>query len=110
MSVDPYILLGISESVDDKDVTAAYHRALRRFPPEDAPDIFAEISEAYANIKTEEQRIERKMLPRPIRCEEFSTYFRELEGTEKCLPSIKKEAWLRDANQIWLRSKVDEIQ
>ena len=110
MSVDPYILLGISENVDDKDVTDAYHSALRRFPPEDAPDVFAEISEAYANIKTEEQRIARKLLPRPIRCEEFSTYFRELEGTEKYLPPIKSEAWLRDANRIWRRSKVNEIQ
>ena len=106
---DPYILLGIGENVDDKDVTDAYHRALRCFPPDDAPDIFAEISEAYASIKTEEQRIKRRLLPKPIRCEEISTYFRELKGIGKSLPPIKSVAWLHDANRIWLRSRVNEI-
>ena len=106
MKVDPYILLGIDESVSDNDVTNAYHCALRRFPPEDAPDAFADISEAYESVKTEELRIKRKLLPQPISCEQIASYFDELKGAGKSMPPVKRDAWMSDSSRLWLRSRV----
>ena len=54
---DPYITLGIRENVGDAEVQAAYHRRLRQFPPEDCPQEFAAISEAYELLRTELDRV-----------------------------------------------------
>lgn len=109
MAADPYILLGIDENVNDSDVAGAYHRALRRFPPEESPDIFAAISEAYESIKTEQQRVHRRLFPETISCEKISTYFIEPNDSKKYLTPIKRKAWLHDASQAWLESKLNDI-
>lgn len=58
---DPYLTLGIGERVSDADVSAAYHAALRAFPPEEYPEEFARISEAYGAIRTEADRVDLRL-------------------------------------------------
>lgn len=106
MSVsDPYLLLGLDEDVTDAEVTAAYHNALRRFPPEQAPDTFARISEAYESIRTEEDRIRRRFFSPPIRCAELPAYFATLDAAIR-LPRIPRDRWLREARKQWLESRL----
>lgn len=52
----PYVTLGLPETAADADVREAYVRLLRQYPPESAPDVFQQISDAYNAIKSEEDR------------------------------------------------------
>jgi len=102
---DPYLILGLDEKVTDADVTAAYHAALRRFPPETAPETFARISEAYEAIRTEADRVRRRLFPPTIPCSELPAYFEALDGPRQ-LPSVPRKTWLREARKQWLRSRL----
>lgn len=106
MSVtDPYLLLGLDEEATDAEVTAAYHDALRRFPPEQAPESFAAISEAYESIRTEEDRVRRRLFPPAIPCAELAAYFEPLDDALR-LPPISRDRWIREARKHWLKSRL----
>jgi hypothetical protein len=96
---DPYLTLGIGEQVTDADVSAAYHAALRAFPPEEHPEQFSRISEAYGAIRTEADRVDLRL---------FGTLFRpeciaelaEHEAPEP--PDATRAAWQSVAVRSWL--------
>lgn len=101
--MDPYLTLGINERVSDEEVAAAYHRKLRQFPPEDHPDEFAGISEAYEAIRTEADRIDLRLfgaVPPPERVAELA----EQESPEP--PNMSREVWQQVAVGHWLAGRV----
>lgn len=100
---DPYLVLGILEQVSDEEVAAAYHAQLRRFPPEEFPEEFARISEAYEAVRTAADRAELHLfgaVPRPERVSELA------EHEEPPAPSAKREYWQHVAVQSWLVGRV----
>ncbi|MCF7838242.1 MAG: J domain-containing protein [Candidatus Marinimicrobia bacterium] len=100
---DPYITLGIRENVGDAEVQAAYHRRLRQFPPEDCPQEFAAISEAYELLRTELDRVTFALTgacPDPARLTEL------VRPPADGQPTADPRVWLRNAQRHWLtRSK-----
>lgn len=55
--MNPYAELGIAEETNDDDaIRSAWLEAVRRFPPEKAPEKFARIREAYESIRDREAR------------------------------------------------------
>ena len=102
---DPYLLLGISEHVSDAEVTDAYHAALRRYPPEREPEMFTCISEAYESIRTEEDRVRRRLFAPRVAVAALPDYFTVPQ--QECAPvRIKREVWLREARRHWARSRL----
>jgi curved DNA-binding protein CbpA len=100
---DPYLTLGIKELVSDEAVTAAYHRKLRQFPPEEYPQEFAVISEAYEAIRTEEDRLDLRLfgpVPEPGQVSELA----EHELPE--LPNMGRTVWQQVAVTSWLAGRV----
>ncbi len=99
---NPYLILGINEKVSDEDVAAAYHRKLRAFPPEEHPSEFAVISEAYEAIRTEADRLDRRLfglVPSPERVAELA----EHEKPE--LPDFGRAVWQAVAVTSWLSGR-----
>jgi len=102
---DPYLLLGLQEHVTDNEVTDAYHAALRRHPPEREPERFTAISEAYESIRTEMDRVRRRLFPARLSVDALPAYFDV--PTEGHAPvGIKQEFWLREARKQWARSRL----
>jgi len=55
--MSPYQLLGIPDDCEDDDaIRNAWLDAVRRFPPEQHPEAFARIREAYERIRDRESR------------------------------------------------------
>lgn len=54
--MSPFIILDLPRDCSDADVRAAYHKMLRRYPPETCPDEFQQIQEAAGHLETERQR------------------------------------------------------
>lgn len=57
MIIDPYVLLNLTDDVDDATVKAAYLAAIQAYPPEQNPEMFEAIRIAYETIATERQRL-----------------------------------------------------
>lgn len=55
--MNPYVILGLSQTADDEDIRKAYLDLVRRYPPETSPDRFEKISEAYQILKDEQSRL-----------------------------------------------------
>ncbi len=55
---NPFDVLGVTPGATDEDVRRAYLRLVRKYPPDSAPERFAEIGEANEKIKTEKARLE----------------------------------------------------
>ena len=55
--MDPFAVLGVDETADDKAVRAAYVRALRASPPDRDPEGFRRIREAYEALRDTESRL-----------------------------------------------------
>ncbi len=66
----PYEILEVEEGADDAQIKKAYLAMVRRFPPERSPDDFRRIHQAFALIKTEEDRLNHRLfhcrLPTPV--------------------------------------------
>ncbi|NCC49885.1 MAG: hypothetical protein EOM20_01590 [Spartobacteria bacterium] len=96
---DPYITLGIHEKVTDQDVQDAYHRCLRKYPPEENPRKFADISEAYELIRTDYDRRD-YFLGGPLpTLHELGQLAGEPEPSR---PVADHAVWLRNARRLWL--------
>lgn len=64
--MNPYRLLGIAEEIeDDEAIRNAWLEAVRRFPPEKAPEQFARIRESYEMIRDRESRYRLRMFGDP---------------------------------------------
>jgi curved DNA-binding protein CbpA len=55
--MNPFDLLGVTPDADDEAVRTAYLEAVKRFPPEHAPEQFCAVNEAYQAIKDEDSRL-----------------------------------------------------
>ena len=100
---DPYLTLGICELVSDAEVSAAYHAKLRQFPPEDCPEEFATISEAYEAIRTEADRVALRLfgaVPKAERISELAA------GEPPEPPPVDSTKWRSAAVQGWLLGRV----
>lgn len=97
--LDPYLTLGIRESVTDEAVVKAYHAMLRMFPPESYPNEFASISEAYEAIRSEEDRMELRLLGAFPELEQLA----DLAANEPSKAfNVDKSHWVAVATQQWL--------
>lgn len=55
--MDPYVVLGVSKGSDDETVRAAYLDAVRRYPPEQDGQRFAEVQQAWEMLKDRRSRL-----------------------------------------------------
>ncbi len=54
----PFEVLELSDkAINDRDIKKAYLKKVRQYPPEQAPDKFQQIRDAYDTIKTEKLRL-----------------------------------------------------
>jgi DnaJ-class molecular chaperone len=58
---NPFYVLGVRDSASDAEVRSAYMAKLREFPPEREPERFQMISDAYAAIRTAEDRARQRV-------------------------------------------------
>ncbi len=58
---DPYKILGISRTADDATIRTRYLELVREFPPERAPDRFAEVRAAYDQLRDPVANLERRL-------------------------------------------------
>jgi curved DNA-binding protein CbpA len=58
---DPHLILGVSPDVDEAALRRRYLELVRRNPPERCPREFAEIREAYEELRDPVKRIERQV-------------------------------------------------
>ncbi len=64
--MNPYQLLGISDdSEDDETIRQAWLEAVRRFPPDEHPERFARMRQAYELIRDRESRYRLRMFGDP---------------------------------------------
>jgi DnaJ domain len=54
----PHAVLGLPASATAEEITAAYRKLVRRYPPELAPEQFARIHRAYQLLTSLERRME----------------------------------------------------
>jgi len=54
---DAYAALGLDHGASSEEITAAYHRLVRRYPPELNPRRFARIRQAYEYLSSYERRM-----------------------------------------------------
>ncbi len=59
--VEPYLVLGVSPDVDEAALRQRYLELVRRNPPEKCPREFAEIREAYEQLRDPARRLERQL-------------------------------------------------
>ena len=55
---DPYEILNLNPNCDDAQVRRAYLDKIKEFPPEQFPEQFRIISEAYELVKEQKNRLE----------------------------------------------------
>jgi curved DNA-binding protein CbpA len=59
--VDPHLVLGVSPDVDEAALRRRYLELVRQHPPEKFPKEFAEIREAYEQLRDPMARLHRQM-------------------------------------------------
>ncbi len=100
---NPYLILGIRENVSDEEVSEAYHRGLRQFPPEDHPAEFSVISEAYEAIRNETARTDLHLFGPVLEPVDLL----ELVGNEPPeVPDRSRKIWQKTASEHWLIGRV----
>jgi len=60
--MNPYLVLDLPPAAGDADVRSAYQRLLRKYPPENRPEQFQKIQEAYGLLRTSRDRWRWKLL------------------------------------------------
>ncbi len=58
---DPYEVLGVSRQADDAEVRNRYLQLVREFPPDRAPDRFAEIRAAFDQLRDPVALLEKQL-------------------------------------------------
>ena len=57
----PFEILDITESASDSEIKSAYLKKVRQFNPEQFPEKFKEIKEAYNAVSTPKKRLEYRL-------------------------------------------------
>jgi curved DNA-binding protein CbpA len=60
-TADPYAILGVPRGCGEADVRRRYLELVRQYPPDRAPERFAEIHRAYAKLRDPVLRVESKL-------------------------------------------------
>ncbi|MCP5004861.1 MAG: DnaJ domain-containing protein [Planctomycetes bacterium] len=55
--MNPYEILGITPSSDDKAIRNAYLKLVKEYPPDRDPERFRKVAEAYDTLKDETKRL-----------------------------------------------------
>ena len=58
---DPFVILGVSPQADESEVRRRYLELVREFPPDRAPERFAEIRAAFDQIREPLNRLKRQL-------------------------------------------------
>lgn len=58
---DPYAILDLSPQASEAEIRARYLRLVREFPPDRAPERFAEIRAAYDELRDPVRRLEKRL-------------------------------------------------
>ena len=56
LAVDPYRTLGLDRRASEAEIKRAYFQLVRQFPPEQAPEKFQEIRQAYDLLRVPETK------------------------------------------------------
>ena len=59
---DPYEVLGLDPNASETDIRGRYLQLVREFPPDRAPEQFAEVRAAYDALSDPVDRVERQIL------------------------------------------------
>ncbi len=59
---DPYEILGVSPQADEAQIRSRYLDLVREFPPDRAPERFAEVRAAYDALRDPVMQAERQLL------------------------------------------------
>jgi hypothetical protein len=77
---DPYEVLGLPIDSDDAAIRTRYLDLVRQFPPEQAPERFAEVRTAYEHFQDRETQLLNR-LSRPYRPNILDAFMDELSAT-----------------------------
>ena len=58
---DPYDVFGIEKAIDESEIRRCYLRLVREFSPERAPERFAEIRNAYEQLRDPVRRLQQRL-------------------------------------------------
>ncbi|MCC8018039.1 MAG: DnaJ domain-containing protein [Lachnospiraceae bacterium] len=100
-----YKILGLEPGADAREIKKAYFRLIRQHTPEQDPDGFKEIREAYDQLKNRDESEETLTFPRP----QDPWACRMLEYVQECRESSGIE-YYRDACEEAWRKFPEEIQ
>ena len=91
---DPFYVLGIPEDADDARVRSAYLEAVRRFPPERAPEIFQLVTEAHKAVQNEVVRARSRIFG-SLKTDTFEDPRKLVPALPASRQRIGMERWLR---------------
>jgi curved DNA-binding protein CbpA len=80
---DPYEQLGLSPSADETEIRTRYLELVRQFPPDRAPEKFAEIRAAYDALRDPVSRLEARLFEPQSRTDSLEMIGEELRGRLK---------------------------
>ena len=77
---DPYVQLGLPSSADETEIRTRYLELVRQFPPDRAPERFAEIRAAYDALRDPVSRLEARLFEPGSRTDSLEMIGEELRG------------------------------
>jgi curved DNA-binding protein CbpA len=80
---DPYEQLGLPPSADETEIRRRYLELVRQFPPDRAPERFAEIRAAYDALRDPVSRLEARLFELQSRTDSLEMIGEELRGRLK---------------------------
>ena len=80
---DPYEQLGLRPSADETEIRQRYLELVRQFPPDRAPERFAEIRAAYDALRDPVTRLEARLFEPHSRTDSLEMISDELRGRLK---------------------------
>ena len=101
--MDDYKTLGLEQGASQKEIKRAYFSLVRKYSPEEAPEKFREIREAYERLKGQTEG-QGPMFPRPVdplACKFLDLYWsyrnaQDVQGAR----DVCQEAWKRFPEEI----------
>lgn len=80
---DPYERLGLPPSADETEIRSRYLELVRQFPPDRAPEQFAEIRAAYDALRDPVSRLETRLFEPQSRTDSLEMIGEELRSRLK---------------------------
>ncbi len=80
---DPHEVFGLSPSADEAEIRGRYLELVRQFPPDQAPERFAEIRAAYDALRDPMSRLHTRLLHPRAQRDSLYTLAEELRGRLK---------------------------